>query len=158
MMLLDTHTLLWYLTDDPQLPRSLKEQISKQPLVYISAAVIWEIAIKGSLGKLALGGKPIDTKQAIEAIISECAAQEFEFLDISPAHAAQAPFFKSDHRDPFDRLLAAQALQQGMFLVSCDPVFDKLIPSIGRLWSHGATAVPPPKKRSQRSSKKGSAN
>ena len=157
-MLLDTHTLLWYLTDDPQLPRSLKEQISKQPLAYISAAVIWEIAIKGSLGRLALGVKPIDSKRAVEAIISECAAQEFEFLDISPAHAAQAPFLKSDHRDPFDRLLAAQALQQGMFLVSCDPVFDNFIPSIGRLWTHGTTAVTPPRKRSQRSAKKSSGN
>lgn len=157
-MLLDTHTLLWYLTDDPQLPRSLKEQISKQPLVYISAAVIWEIAIKGSLGKLALGGKPIDSMEAVEAIIDECKNQQFEFLSVSAAHAAQAPFLKSDHRDPFDRLLAAQALQQSMFLVSCDPVFEQLIPSIGRLWTHSTTAVPPPKKRSQRSAKKSSGN
>lgn len=153
-MLLDTHTLLWYLTDDPQLPRTLKDQISRQPLIYVSAAVIWEIAIKGSLGKLMLGGKPVDSADAVNAIIAECSSQQFEFLDISAEHAAQAPFLKSRHRDPFDRLLAAQALQQGMFLVSCDPVFDQLIPTVGRLWTHDPTAAPPTKKRSQKTAGK----
>jgi PIN domain nuclease of toxin-antitoxin system len=106
MMLLDTHALLWYLNDDPQLPAAVKEAISKQPLVYVSAVVIWEIAIKGSLGKLAFGSKPIDSKE-VEAIIAECAAQQFEFLDISPLHAARAPFLTGVHKDPFDRLLAS---------------------------------------------------
>lgn len=139
-MLLDTHVLLWYLTDDPQLPRSLKEQISKQPLVYVSAAVIWEIAIKGSLGKLALGKKSLNSRAAIEEIIAECAAQHFEFLDISAAQAAQAPFLKSDHRDPFDRLLAAQAVERGLMLISCDIAFDQLSPG-HRLWTEGQAAT-----------------
>lgn len=152
-MLLDTHTLIWYLTDDAQLPRSLKEQISKQPLVYVSAAVIWEIAIKGSLGKLALDSKPIHSKEAVEKIIRECITQEFKFLDISPAHAAQAPFLKGNHRDPFDRLLAAQAMHEGMLLVSCDPVFDQLSPRVGRLWTHGPTAATPTKKRPRKVAK-----
>ncbi|HEX7287917.1 MAG TPA: PIN domain-containing protein, partial [Candidatus Angelobacter sp.] len=47
-MLLDTHALIWYLTSDPQLPQALRDQITREPLVYVSAAVIWEIAIKGS--------------------------------------------------------------------------------------------------------------
>jgi PIN domain nuclease of toxin-antitoxin system len=153
-MLLDTHTLLWFLTDDPQLPRSLKEQIGQQPLVYVSAAVIWEIAIKGSLGKLALGGKAIHSEEAVKEIIAACGVQEFEFLDVSPADAALAPFLKGAHRDPFDRLLAAQAVREGMFLVSCDPVFDEFIPTPGRLWTHGPTAAPPVKKRSQKAAKK----
>lgn len=139
-MLLDTHTLLWYLTDDPQLPRSLKEQITKEPLVYVSAAVIWEIAIKGSLGKLALGNKPISSGKAVEGIITECGAQQFEFLAISPAHAAQAPFLQSAHKDPFDRLLAAQAVERGIMLISCDPAFDELSPGT-RLWTEGQAAT-----------------
>ena len=139
-MLLDTHTLLWYLTGDPQLPRSLHEQISKEPLVFVSAAVIWEIAIKGALGKLALGAKPVDSRKVVDAVIAECSAQEFEFLDISPAHAAQAPFLESNHRDPFDRLLAAQAITQGLMLISCDPAFDELSPG-RRLWTEGQAAT-----------------
>ena len=51
MMLLDTHALIWYLTNDPQLPDEMKEQISREPLVYVSAVVIGEIAIKGFPGK-----------------------------------------------------------------------------------------------------------
>src|SRR5256885_980333 len=116
MILLDTHALIWYLTDDPQLPVEIKEQISRQALVYVSSAVIWEIAIKGSLGKLELAGKPIDTSEKVNEIIAECIAQQFEFLDVSVSHAAQAPFLRSDHKDPFDRLLAAQAIQQNLLL------------------------------------------
>ncbi len=145
-MLLDTHALLWYLTDDPQLPRSLHEQISKEPLVYVSAAVIWEIAIKVALGKLTLGARPIDSRKVVDAVIAECGAQEFEFLDISPAHAAQAPFLENSHRDPFDRLLAAQAIAQELMLISCDPVFDELSPGM-RVWTEGGAAT---KKRPRR--------
>jgi PIN domain nuclease of toxin-antitoxin system len=135
MMLLDTHALIWYLTADPQLPDEIRDQISRQPMVYVSAVVIWEIAIKGSLGKLEFGGKPIDSREAVEQIITECVSQEFEFLNVSASHAAQAPFFASDHKDPFDRLLAAQAVQQGLFLVSRDAAFDTLSPGIQRLWA-----------------------
>lgn len=156
-MLLDTHTLLWFLTDDQQLPRSLKEQISGQSLVYISAVVIWEIAIKGALGKMVLGSRPIDSKAAIEQIIAECSAQHFEFLDIAPAHAAQAPFLLSDHRDPFDRLLAAQAIEQGLMLISCDPVFDQLSPGI-RFWTEGQATGKAAKKPPRRASDKNSIN
>jgi len=133
-MLLDTHTLIWYLTDDPQLPKAIKKQISSGPVIYVSAVVIWEIAIKGSLGKLFLAGKPINSKKAVDEIISECAAQHFELLAISAPHAAEAPFLPSTHKDPFDRLLAAQAVQLGLVLVSADAAFDQLRPGIQRLW------------------------
>ena len=127
-------------------------QISKQPLVYVSAVVIWEIAIKGSLGKLELAGKPIDSIERVKEIIAECITQEFEFLDISVSHAAQAPFLRSSHKDPFDRLLAAQAVQQGLLLVSCDAAFDQLSHSLKRFWTGTPTLakageIPPPGKR-----------
>ncbi|HEY6250883.1 MAG TPA: type II toxin-antitoxin system VapC family toxin [Candidatus Angelobacter sp.] len=154
-MLLDTHALLWYLTDDKQLPKEIRDQISRQNLVYVSAAVIWEIAIKGSLGKLEYGVKPITSRRVMDEIVAECVSQEFQFLDISPSHASQAPFFVSDHKDPFDRLLAAQAIQQGMILVSRDAAFDGFSPNIRRLWAGtSAPATAPPKKRAAKATKK----
>ncbi len=135
MMLLDTHALVWYLTDDSRLPKVTRDQISRDPLVYVSAAVIWEIAIKGAAGKLELAGKPIDSVEAVNAIVNECIAQQFELLDISASQAAQAPFLKGGHKDPFDRMLAAQAIQKGSSLVSCDAAFDRMGPEIQRLWA-----------------------
>lgn len=131
-MLLDTHALVWYLTGDPQLPQALKEQITREPLVYVSAAVIWEIAIKGSTGKLELGNRPIRSADAVQEIIAECIAQQFVMLEISGAHAALAPFLKGSHKDPFDRMLAAQAIQQGLPIVSIDGAFDRM--GVQRLW------------------------
>jgi len=134
-MLLDTHVLIWYLTNDPQLPPDIKQQIGEESLVYVSSVTIWEIAIKGSLGKLELGGKPLDSRESVEAVIKECVSQEFELLDVKPSHAAQAPFLSGDHKDPFDRLLAAQALEQRLMLVSRDTAFDDFKPQIRRLWT-----------------------
>src|SRR2546423_8806585 len=155
MMLLDTHTLIWYLTDDPQLPVEVKEQISRRPLVYVSSVVIWEIAIKGALGKLELASKPIDSADRVNEIIAECVAQQFDFLDISISHAAQAPFLRSGHKDPFDRLLAAQAIQQNLLLVSCDAAFDQLSGSLRRFWTAKpmiakVSVIQPPAKESRR--------
>jgi PIN domain nuclease of toxin-antitoxin system len=132
-MLLDTHVLIWYLTGDPQLPTKLKEQITGEPLIYVSAAVIWEIAIKGSMGKLELGGKTINSAAAMDEILRECSQQQFLMLDITPAHAAAAPFLKSGHKDPFDRMLAAQALHEGVAIMSADPAFDVM--GVQRLWT-----------------------
>lgn len=148
MMLLDTHALIWYLTGDPQLPDEIKGRISAAPLVYVSAVVIWEIAIKGSLGKLSLDGKPISSSKAVNEIIADCRAQRFEFLAISPSHAAEAPFLKSAHKDPFDRLLAAQAVEQGFSLVSADAAFDALSSNLRRLWISSATQKKAPRKAS----------
>lgn len=153
-MLLDTHVLIWFLTNDPQLPQTITQQISGQPLVYVSAATIWEIAIKGSLGKLELAGKPIDSADAVQKIITECTAQQFEFLDISAAHAAHAPFLKGNHKDPFDRMLAAQAAQQGILLVSGDAAFDRLSPGVQRLWAGTPVTASPRKRRPAKSVKK----
>jgi PIN domain nuclease of toxin-antitoxin system len=128
------------------LPQALKEQITREPLVYVSAAVIWEIAIKGSMGKLELGGKPIKSAEAVKEIIAECVSQQFVMLDISGAHAALAPFLKGSHKDPFDRMLAAQSLQEGLPLVSVDQAFDRM--GVQRLWTG------PPKPRRRKSAKR----
>jgi PIN domain nuclease of toxin-antitoxin system len=145
-MLLDTHVLIWYLTNDLQLPKEVKDQISAAPLVYVSTVAIWEIAIKGSLGKLLWAGKPISSRKAVDEIIAECVNQQFEFLTVSASHAAEAPFLKSAHKDPFDRLLAAQAVQQGLSLVSDDAAFDALSSSLRRIWNDSATHKKTPRK------------
>jgi PIN domain nuclease of toxin-antitoxin system len=85
------------------------------------------------MGKLELGGKPINSTQTMDQIRQECIEQQFLMLDINAAHAAAAPFLKGAHKDPFDRMLAAQAIQEAVPLVSADPVFDRM--GVQRLWT-----------------------
>jgi PIN domain nuclease of toxin-antitoxin system len=101
----------------------------------------------------------MDSRESVEAIIKECVSQEFELLDIRASHAAQAPFLSGNHKDPFDRLLAAQAVEQGLALVSRDTVFDNFSPQLQRIWSQPSaeTDRSHAKKRPQKTAgKKGS--
>ncbi len=114
-ILLDTHVFLWYISADPQLPNSYRDGI-RDPAnaVYLSAASVWEAVIKYSLGKLPLPTAP-----------AEYLPQQREAHQIAPlpveedvfAHLAALPPL---HRDPFDRVLIAQALRHGMQLASAD--------------------------------------
>lgn len=145
-MLLDTHSLLWYLTEDAQLPALICERINRAARVYVSAASIWEIAIKGRAGKLLYKGKALRTAAIATEIVKACAAQSFQFLPISQHDAVLAPYLGSDHKDPFDRILAAQALQHELAIVSRDSVFERLSSKIQRIWD----PMPQPKKRAPR--------
>jgi PIN domain nuclease of toxin-antitoxin system len=109
---LDTHTFLWWL-DDPKLlsPAARKAIGDGKNTVYISAAVIWEITIKRTLGKL-------DAPDDLEAAM---AVNRFLPLPISIPHALAVAKLPDHHRDPFDRLLIAQARHEGFKLVSRDP-------------------------------------
>jgi PIN domain nuclease of toxin-antitoxin system len=110
-LLLDTHVLLWWLDDNPTLSGEARVEISKSTnVVFISAAVIWEIRIKQSLGKLKI---PKDFQSVIEA-------QPFETLDITPEHAHKIISLPSYHRDPFDRMLIAQAMVERFTLITRD--------------------------------------
>jgi PIN domain nuclease of toxin-antitoxin system len=111
-LLLDTHALLWWL-DDPQLLTPTARQAIAEPGndVLVSAAVCWEIAIKRALGKLTA---PADLRGAMQ----NCGFME---LDITPAHALATETLTLHHRDPFDRMLVAQALMEEATLVSRDP-------------------------------------
>jgi PIN domain nuclease of toxin-antitoxin system len=146
-MLLDTHTLLWYLTGDAQLPAAICERINRAKNVYVSAASIWEIAVKGKADKLRYNNEAL-TATVTREIIKACAAQGFRFLPISQDDAALAPYLRSNHKDPFDRILAAQALQHELAIVSCDSVFDRFSSNLHRIWY----PLPQPKKRPSRSS------
>lgn len=113
-LLLDTHILLWALADSPKLGRNLRRQIiTPANAVLISAASVWEIAIKKRLGKL---NAPDNLIEAIEA-------SEFSSLPISFDHAVAAGRLPLHHDDPFDRMLIAQAQCDGLVLVTQDRRF-----------------------------------
>ncbi len=109
--LLDTHIFLWWLGDSDQLSREVFEIISDTSnRIYVSSATIWEIAIKESLGKLKVDA---DMKDAIES-------NGFIELKISAACANATKKLESIHRDPFDRMLIAQAIEGDMTLITVD--------------------------------------
>lgn len=116
--LLDTHALLWWQTDDARLPERVRATIADpgNP-VFVSAASAWEIATKVRLGKLSSAPEAATRHQEL------LAADGFLELPIKALHALRAGAFDVEHRDPFDRLLAAQAEIEGLVLVTRDPAF-----------------------------------
>lgn len=126
-LLLDTHSFLWFIAGNASLSptaRTLIEDIDHQPL--LSMASLWEMAIKLSLGKLILG-------QPFETLIPEqMRLNGIALLQIEMAHVMVVAKLLFHHRDPFDRLLTAQAMVEQIPIVSGDPAFD-LYP-IKRLW------------------------
>jgi PIN domain nuclease of toxin-antitoxin system len=115
-LLLDTHVLLWWLDDDPSLSEKARASISDgHNLVFVSAPVVWEIQIKHALGKLII---PSDFHQVLET-------QPFEMLAITVAYAYAIAHLPNHHRDPFDRMLIAQAKLERLTIVTRDQVFSK---------------------------------
>ncbi len=110
-LLLDTHALLWWLADDPQLPPMAREAIRgpREP-VFVSAVTAWEITVKRALGKLEVPGE----------WVSAVDEEGFVRLEITWEHVLEVGELPDVHRDPFDRLLAAQARVEGMILVTGD--------------------------------------
>lgn len=109
-LLLDTHVLLWWLEDSAELSDALKDQIDTELEVYVSAATVWELSIKAAAGKLKL---PDDLVGLIER-------SGLSDLPIRNAHAELAGRLPLIHRDPFDRMLIAQALVERLTLVTRD--------------------------------------
>ena len=111
-LLLDTHALIWWLTDDPALPEAARDAIaSPDNDVYVSHVSAWEIAVKRQLGKIEF---PLE---AFEDILD---ANQFESLPIRLQHIIALGNLPMHHRDPFDRLLVAQATDGKLTLVSGD--------------------------------------
>lgn len=110
--LADTHALLWWLSDDPRLSQRARELIgSGERQIHFSAASVWEAEIKVASGKLAV---PEDLLQALEA-------EGFEELPMLARHARAAARLAPNHRDPFDRMIAAQARLEGLPVITRDP-------------------------------------
>lgn len=114
-LLLDTHALLWWWTDDARLSAAARSAIADEANeVYVSAASAWEVATKHRLGKLT------EVPQAAPRFAELVAADGFASLPIAQHHALKAGAYPHEHRDPFDRMLAAQSAIEGMTLVTCD--------------------------------------
>ena len=114
-LLLDTHVLLWWLADDSALSDDLKTRLDEEADVYVSAALIWEVTIKQSLGKLA---EPANLPE-------EIMSSGFRQLPITCEHAMVAGRLPLIHRDPFDRMLVAQAQCEGLTLATRDPLIQR---------------------------------
>ncbi|CBN59398.1 type II toxin-antitoxin system VapC family toxin [Kamptonema animale CS-326] len=123
--LLDTHVFLWYLLGDPNLSSKAKEAIDTKTDLYFSIASLWEISIKINVGKLQLNRSfeylPKEL-QYINAQILPITSKDTEIYALLPLH----------HRDPFDRILIAQAMNHSLVLISRDEAFDAY--PIQRVW------------------------
>lgn len=115
-LLLDTHVALWAITDSPKLLKKAREMIeSPKSSVWVSAATVWEIAIKHSLGR---GDMPVSSQDALRYFRES----GYRFLPVEPEHVAAVEDLPAHHADPFDRILVAQALVEPMRLITHDPM------------------------------------
>lgn len=125
-MLIDTHTLLWFLNNESKLPPSVRQQIENTEFVFVSIASIWEIAIKVNIGKLTL-------LSPMETIQLNMVALNIQELPISFEDAKCYVNLPLHHRDPFDRILIAQAISHSLPIASADVAFDAY--PIQRVWA-----------------------
>jgi PIN domain nuclease of toxin-antitoxin system len=126
-LLLDTHAFLWWVEDDSRLSRKARAAIAEPGNnCFLSLASSWEMAIKISLGKLRLAA-PLE-----RFIPEQLAANGFRELAIDFRHVARVSRLPFHHRDPFDRLLVAQALEENLTVVSADRVFRTY--GLSRVW------------------------
>jgi PIN domain nuclease of toxin-antitoxin system len=109
-LLLDTHVVLWWLADAPSLSDEIKARLDQDPDVCVSPATIWEVTIKQAIGRIK---EPADLPERIRD-------SGFTELPITSAHAMAAGRLPLIHRDPFDRMLVAQAQCEGLTLVTRD--------------------------------------
>ncbi|MBO0349069.1 type II toxin-antitoxin system VapC family toxin [Phormidium pseudopriestleyi FRX01] len=127
-LLLDTHTFIWFVIGDPRIRPDLQERIADENnQKLLSKASIWEVAIKQSLGKLNFA---LPFKDVIE---QKLAANGIDLLDISLDHIEIVASLPLHHRDPFDRLMIAQAIVENIPIISADAIFDAY--PIQRIWS-----------------------
>lgn len=126
-LLLDSHALLWWQLGDKRLPPTAKQAIADEDTeAFVSIASIWELAIKLGLGKLP------QAEASIAELKTSGALPGFAMLPISEQHAVDAGLLEIPHRDPFDRMLIAQARRESLVLVSNESIFDGF--GVTRLW------------------------
>lgn len=126
-LLLDTHALLWWLLDSPELSATARSAIAApDQRVLVSAATAWELATKSRIGKLP------EAQDIVSNLPQYLRKQRFEALPISLDHALAAGQLPGPHRDPFDRMLMAQAQIERAWVVTVDPVFSEY--GLGICW------------------------
>jgi PIN domain nuclease of toxin-antitoxin system len=114
-LLLDSHCLLWWLADLPLSEQASSAIADSSNEVYVSAASVWELEIKSALGKLTIDAD----------LIAEVEAAGLSWLPITPSHGQAAAHLPMHHRDPFDRMIIAQAQLESCRVVSRDSIFAK---------------------------------
>ena len=126
-LILDTHTFIWFVNGDKNLTTKAREAIEEYPsnFSYISIASLWEMAIKISLDKL-------EIRYPFEQILTQLYENGFEILPITFEHVLVVSELPFHHRDPFDRLIVAQAMTEKMTIISKDESFDDY--EVKRLW------------------------
>lgn len=126
-LLLDTHAVIWFITEDDQLPIRIKELIEDTTnTCFVSIASLWELGIKHSLGKL-------DLKADIKKIFELISQSGLTILPITATHILTNTTLPFHHRDPFDRLIIAQAKSEGLKLISKDGQFK--VYNINMAWN-----------------------
>ena len=125
-LLLDTHTFLWFINDNPKLSATALALLESDHAVLLSTASLWEIAIKYSLGKLNL------SSSYEEFITQQILRTDIDVLSIQISHLTTVSRLPFHHRDPFDRMLIAQSIVEDVPLLSADSIFDAY--PIKRLW------------------------
>jgi PIN domain nuclease of toxin-antitoxin system len=125
-VLLDTQAILWWFDDIAAVSPTARRTIaSTGNEVTVSAASVWELSIKTKIGKL-------NAQPLLDRLEEYLAEQGFLSLPITLGHAVRAGLLVAHHKDPFDRMLAAQAQAENLSIVSNDPIFDRY--SVRRIW------------------------
>ncbi len=124
-LLLDTHAFIWFVSNDATLPVLTREKIESAEAFFFSIASLWEMAIKLNIGKLSLQG-------AFEEIEPKLIAAGITIIPITFTDTVQLRYLPLHHRDPFDRILVAQAMNHSLVLISRDSAFDAY--NIQRVW------------------------
>jgi PIN domain nuclease of toxin-antitoxin system len=115
--LLDTHSLIWFLTDDPHLPKKVKSLIENlDNSCVVSSASLWEIAIKHSLNKIQL-------KHSLDVLFEIIQQSQIEVITITDNHILASSKLPFHHRDPFDRMIIAQAITENFTIITKDNFF-----------------------------------
>lgn len=128
--LIDTHIFLWFVENSVKLRQNAKSIIEdKDSEIFISIASLWEISIKTSSGKLQIKG-------TFDSIKDDLTDNSIEILPIDFAHTVENNRLPFHHRDPFDRIIIAQAIVENLDFISADAVFDDYLAgkSIARIW------------------------
>jgi PIN domain nuclease of toxin-antitoxin system len=125
--LLDTHTLLWWILEDPALTRAARQTIAETSnTMLVSAASAWELAIKYQQGKLPKAG------DLVSNFSSEVEHEGFQLLPISAEHGIRAGLLPGPHKDPFDRMLIAKSQAEDIPIISNEAIFGAY--GVRRLW------------------------
>jgi PIN domain nuclease of toxin-antitoxin system len=126
-LLLDTHALIWWMSNSSSLPRTIRRLMSdKGNTIFVSAASAWEMATKVRLGRLPAAS---DITRNFQEYLLQSG---FESLPVSAEHGIRAGLLPGPHQDPFDRMLIAQAEIEKLFIVSNEKIFDQY--GVRRIW------------------------